>query len=217
MRQTVPETPRNVLLARGVMERLVLAEPSEPIEIEELSGGVSSNILKVKVASATYCLNQSLPRLKAPTLSNCLDRRSSHRRFALMSAVGSRVQIVGDDYLVTDAARVRSAAEKHVRNVALIKPNQAGTVTDMRVALLSAQEAGFATIISARSGDSEDIIVVHLAVGWNSGQLKVGSFARSERMARWNEGIRIEIGWISPFAGASALVMWSNYAGQRLK
>ena len=127
---------------------------------------------------------------------------------ALTRAAGSRVQIVGDDYLVTNARRIGSAAERRACNAALIKPNQAGTVTETRAALLSAHEAGFSTIISARSGDSEDTTIVHMATGWNAGQLKVGSFARSERMAKWNEGIRIETSHdCPPFAGGAALAM----------
>ena len=126
---------------------------------------------------------------------------------AFTRTAGSRIQVVGDDYLVTDAARIRVAAEKKACNAALIKPNQAGTVTETRAALMTAQEAGFSTIISARSGDSEDTTIVHMATGWNAGQLKVGSFARSERMAKWNEGIRIETTTGSPpFVGAAALL-----------
>jgi enolase len=72
-------------------------------------------------------------------------------------------------------------------NAVLIKPNQAGTVTEALAALAAGRAAGFGTIVSARSGETEDVSIVHLAVGWNAGQLKVGSFARSERMAKWNE------------------------------
>jgi len=127
---------------------------------------------------------------------------------AFTRAVGSRVQVVGDDYLVTDAARICGAAAKGACNSVLIKPNQAGTVTETRAALLSAHAAGFSTIISARSGDSEDTTIAHMATGWNAGQLKVGSFARSERMAKWNEGIRIETTSGSPpFAGSTALAI----------
>src|SRR6185437_11547682 len=102
------------------------------------------------------------------------------------------MQVVGDDYLVTSAAKIRGAATKGACNAALIKPNQVGTITETRDALKSAQRSGFATIVSARSGDSEDTTIVHLATGLNAGQLKVGSFSRSERMCKWNEGIRIE-------------------------
>lgn len=126
---------------------------------------------------------------------------------ALTQTAGSRVQIVGDDYLVTNAAKIASAAHSGACNAVLIKPNQAGTITETRAALTSAQSAGYSTIVSARSGDSEDTTIVHLATGLNAGQLKVGSFARSERMAKWNEGIRIEtaLGDAPCFAGASVL------------
>ena len=111
---------------------------------------------------------------------------------AFTRAAGARVQIVGDDYLVTSAARVAEAARDGACNAVLIKPNQAGTVSETRAALRAGKAAGFGTIVSARSGETEDVSIVHLAVGWNAGQLKVGSFARGERMAKWNEGLRIE-------------------------
>lgn len=106
-------------------------------------------------------------------------------------AAGGRVQIVGDDLLVTDATRVTEAGMKNLCNTALIKPNQAGTLTETRAALDAARGQGMGAIVSARSGESEDVTIVHLAVGWGVHQLKVGSFARSERTAKWNEGLRI--------------------------
>ncbi len=123
---------------------------------------------------------------------------------AFTRAAGSRVQIIGDDFLVTNAARVDAAVAKGACNAVLLKPNQAGTVTETRAALSAAKAAGWGTIVSARSGETEDTIIVHLATGWNAGQLKVGSFARSERMAKWNEAVRIESDGL-PFAGRSAL------------
>ncbi|MEK9646835.1 MAG: enolase C-terminal domain-like protein, partial [Alphaproteobacteria bacterium] len=105
---------------------------------------------------------------------------------------GDEVQIVGDDFLVTSAERVADAADAGICNSVLIKPNQAGTVTETKAALDAAKAAGWGTIVSARSGETEDVTIAHLAVGWNAGQLKVGSFARSERMAKWNEVLRIE-------------------------
>lgn len=107
-------------------------------------------------------------------------------------AVGDRVQIVGDDYVVTQAPHIRDAAAAGACNTALIKPNQVGTLTETWEAVEAAREAGWSTIVSARSGETEDVTVAHLAVGWSAGQLKVGSFARSERMAKWNECLRIE-------------------------
>ena len=126
---------------------------------------------------------------------------------AFSEAVGSKIQVIGDDFLVTNADRVRQAASAGSCNAVLIKPNQAGTVSETRAALLAGQEAGFGTIVSARSGETEDVTIVHLATGWNAGQLKVGSFARSERMAKWNEALRIEesLGEKARFAGRSVL------------
>ncbi len=126
---------------------------------------------------------------------------------AFARAASPRVQIIGDDYLTTDAARVAAAAADRACNAVLIKPNQAGTLTETRAALEAGKAAGFGTIVSARSGETEDTSIVHLAVGWNAGQLKVGSFTRSERMAKWNEALRIEeaLGSAARFAGAGAL------------
>jgi enolase len=123
------------------------------------------------------------------------------------AAVGDKIQIIGDDYLVTNAALVRKAAEDKACNAVLIKPNQAGTLTETRAALDAGKAAGFGTIVSARSGETEDVTIVHLAVGWNAGQLKVGSFTRSERMAKWNEALRVEeaLGTQARFAGRGAL------------
>ena len=105
---------------------------------------------------------------------------------------GDRIQVVGDDYLVTSAARIAAAAVDGVCNTVLIKPNQAGTVTETAAAVVAAKAAGYRTIVSARSGETEDATMVHLAVGWGADGFKVGSFARSERMAKWNEMLRIE-------------------------
>ena len=110
---------------------------------------------------------------------------------ARFTARRERIQVVGDDLLVTNAKRVRRAIAEHACNAVLIKPNQAGTITETRTAFNAASGAGMATIVSARSGETEDTTIVHLAVGWGAGQIKVGSFARSERMAKWNEGLRI--------------------------
>jgi enolase len=117
---------------------------------------------------------------------------NDHEGFvAFTRAAGSRVQIVGDDYLVTNAGRVAAAAADRACNAVLIKPNQAGTLTEARAAFVAARKAGFGAIVSARSGESEDTTIVHLAVGWGALQLKVGSITRGERTAKWNEGLRI--------------------------
>lgn len=120
--------------------------------------------------------------------------------------LGYDTQIIGDDFLVTNAARVDRAAAEGACNAALIKVNQAGTVSEAKAALDAARAHGWATIVSARSGESEDLTIAHLATGWDAGQLKVGSFARSERMAKWNELLRIEeaMGSRARFAGIDA-------------
>ena len=125
----------------------------------------------------------------------------------LVAAVGDRVQIIGDDLLVTSADRVREAAQDGAVNAALIKVNQAGTVSRAKRACDAALSEGFGAIVSARSGETEDVAIVHLAIGWGAGQLKVGSFSRSERMAKWNEVLRIEevLGDRARFAGVGAL------------
>ncbi|MDQ4059904.1 MAG: phosphopyruvate hydratase, partial [Pseudomonadota bacterium] len=122
------------------------------------------------------------------------------------AAVGDRVQVVGDDLLVTDADRVTQAARDRLVTCALIKPNQAGTVTETRAALEAARAQGLGAIVSARSGETEDVTIAHLAVGWDAGQVKVGSITRSERTAKWNELLRIEeaLGSQARFAGRAA-------------
>jgi enolase len=100
------------------------------------------------------------------------------------------IQVVGDDFFVTDDERVSNAAG--ACNAVLLKPNQVGTLTETLACWDAAREAGYGAIVSARSGETEDVAIVHLAVGWGVPQLKVGSFSRSERMAKWNEGLRIE-------------------------
>ena len=118
-----------------------------------------------------------------------------------------RVQIIGDDYLTTNAQRIADARVDEACNAVLIKVNQVGTLTEAKAALDAGKAAGFGTIVSARSGESEDTAIAHLAVGWNAGQIKVGSFARSERMAKWNEVLRIEdsLGKDARFAGTAGL------------
>lgn len=119
---------------------------------------------------------------------------------------GERVQVIGDDYLVTNADLVEAAVEDSACNAVLVKVNQAGTVSESVSAFRAARKAGWGAIVSARSGETEDVSISHLSTGLGCGQLKVGSFTRTERMAKWNECLRIqeELGTDS-FAGAKAL------------
>jgi enolase len=106
--------------------------------------------------------------------------------------LGDSVQLLGDDLFATSAERLAHGMTTGVANAVLVKPNQAGTLSDARETLELAQREGYATVVSARSGDSEDAWLADLAVGWRSGQIKVGSTQRSERTAKWNRLLRIE-------------------------
>lgn len=111
---------------------------------------------------------------------------------AMTQVLGHRLQIIGDDFFVTHAPRIEQRAGLGACNAVLIKPNQVGTVSETKQAFDVTQRLQLDGIISARSGETEDVSIVHMAVGWGVPQLKVGSFSRSERMAKWNEGLRIE-------------------------
>jgi len=152
-------------------------------------------------------LLQWLTKYPILSIEDPLAEDDTEGMIAFTQAAGAKVQVIGDDYLVTNAARVTKAFEQKACNAVLIKPNQAGTITETLAALQAAKACGFSTIVSARSGESEDVMISHLSVGWNAGQLKVGSFARSERMAKWNELLRIEeaLGSAARYAGRSAL------------
>lgn len=123
---------------------------------------------------------------------------------------GGRVQIIGDDYLVTNAALVEKAAAERACNAVLIKVNQAGTISEAIAANEAAEAAGYRSVVSARSGETEDVTISHLATGLGTGQLKVGSFTRSERMAKWNECLRIqdEMGTARFVAGGPLSSTW---------
>ena len=117
------------------------------------------------------------------------------------------MQIIGDDYLVTSAARIKAAQAAGACNAVLLKQNQVGTITETYEALEAARAKGWGTVVSARSGETEDTIISDLAAGWDAGQLKFGSFTRWDRIAKWNQVLRMEdvLGDKAVFAGRSAL------------
>lgn len=125
----------------------------------------------------------------------------------IASALRHRIQVIGDDLFTTNPERIRAGIERKVANAVLIKLNQIGTVTETLTAIELTQRAGWNPVISARSGETEDGFISHLAVATNAGQLKVGSFARGERIAKWNELVRIErqLGDRARFIGQSIL------------
>jgi len=121
-----------------------------------------------------------------------------------------RTQLLGDDVFVTSAERLRAGIEQDIANAVLVKPNQVGTLSDARRVVEIARAAGYATVLSARSGETEDSWLADLAVGWRTGQLKVGSTTRSERTAKWNRLLRIESEQPdATFAGAAVLAFHS--------
>ena len=125
----------------------------------------------------------------------------------LTQQLGQRCQLVGDDLFVTNPAILARGIEQEVANAILIKVNQIGTLTETLSAIQMARKAGYASVISHRSGETEDTTIADLAVATNCGQIKTGSLARSDRLAKYNQLIRIEeeLGDIAEYAGHSIL------------
>lgn len=109
----------------------------------------------------------------------------------LRERIGDRVQLVGDDLLVTNTELLKRGINEHAANAILIKPNQIGSLTETIEAVKMAQEAGWNTVMSHRSGETEDVTISHLAVGLGCGQIKTGSLSRTDRVAKYNELLRI--------------------------
>jgi enolase len=126
------------------------------------------------------------------TLEDPADEDDAEGMRRAVARVGKGTIVVGDDYLVTSAERIRQAAADAAVDAVLIKVNQVGTVTGAAEAIRAARENGLGVIVSARSGESEDTSVAHLATGWGADIVKVGSITRGERTAKWNELIRID-------------------------
>ena len=125
----------------------------------------------------------------------------------LTKALGARVQLVGDDVFVTNPEILKKGIADHVGNALLVKLNQIGTVTETLDAMRMAAAAGYSTIISHRSGETEDTTIADLAVGTAAGQIKTGSASRTDRVCKYNQLLRIEeeLGSAARFAGRSAI------------
>jgi len=124
----------------------------------------------------------------------------------LTASVGDRLQVVGDDLFVTNSERLRRGIAEHSANSLLVKLNQIGTVTETLDAVSLAQRAGYTCVISHRSGETDDTTIADLAVATNAGQIKTGAPARGERVAKYNQLLRIEelLGDAAVYAGAGA-------------
>jgi enolase len=121
--------------------------------------------------------------------------------------LGDKIQIVGDDLLVTNPERVRRGIQDKTCNALLVKLNQIGSVTETIEAVELCHRAGWRTVVSHRSGETEDATIADLAVALNTGQIKTGAPARSDRVAKYNQLIRIEaeLGDTAKYAGWNAL------------
>ncbi len=124
----------------------------------------------------------------------------------MTDVLGNSVQIVGDDLFVTNIERIQKGAEIGAANAVLIKPNQIGTLTETMLTIEASQRMGYSTIISHRSGETEDTLIADIAVATNAGQIKTGSLSRTDRLAKYNQLLRIEeeLGHISSFPGINA-------------
>ncbi|MCW4465065.1 phosphopyruvate hydratase [Glutamicibacter sp. MNS18] len=130
----------------------------------------------------------------------------------LTDAIGDKVQLVGDDLFVTNPERLAEGIEKDIANSLLVKVNQIGTLTETLDAITMAQRAGYTTITSHRSGETEDVTIAEICVATNAGQIKTGAPARSERVAKYNQLLRIEedLGEAALYAGANAFPRFNS-------
>ena len=130
----------------------------------------------------------------------------------LTGRLGGRVQLVGDDLLVTNVDRIQRAIESRAANALLVKPNQVGSLSETLQAVRTVKAAGWGTVMSHRSGETEDTTVADLSVAWSTGQIKAGAPCRSERVAKYNRLLRIaeELGPRASYAGASVYARFKN-------
>ena len=126
---------------------------------------------------------------------------------ALTEAIGDKVQLVGDDLFVTNPVRLADGISRGVANSILVKVNQIGTLTETLAAVEMAHKASYTAVMSHRSGETEDTTIADLSVATNCGQIKTGSLARSDRLAKYNQLIRIEedLGPAALYAGDSVV------------
>ena len=124
----------------------------------------------------------------------------------LTDRIGDRVQLVGDDLFVTNPARLQMGLDKGVANAILIKVNQIGTLTETFEAIDLARRNGYVSVVSHRSGETEDCTIADLVVALETGEIKTGSMSRSDRLAKYNQLLRIEeeLGDIAQYAGRKA-------------
>ncbi|OGT60959.1 MAG: phosphopyruvate hydratase [Gammaproteobacteria bacterium RIFCSPHIGHO2_12_FULL_43_28] len=133
----------------------------------------------------------------------------------LTRQLGKKIQLVGDDLFVTNTLLLQKGINQHVANAILIKPNQIGTLTETMAAIQLAKEAHYNTVISHRSGETEETFIADLAVATNAGQIKTGSLCRTDRIAKYNQLLRIEemLGPKAQYAGFSVFAQYESISG----
>jgi enolase len=140
------------------------------------------------------------------TLEDALDESDWDGWKLLTERLGHRVQLVGDDLFVTNTSIFKKGIDNHIANSILIKPNQIGTLTETLAAIRMADEAGYSAVVSHRSGETEDVTIADIAVATTTTQIKTGSMSRSDRVAKYNQLMRIEdeLGSNASYAGRNA-------------
>ncbi|HEX6258156.1 MAG TPA: phosphopyruvate hydratase [Candidatus Saccharimonadales bacterium] len=146
---------------------------------------------KISAAELTEWYKQMAQEFPIVSIEDGLAEDDWQNWTILTSELGSTTQLVGDDLLVTNTKLLQRAIDEKAANAILIKPNQIGTLTETIKAVQMAQNAGWNTVMSHRSGETEDVTISHLAVGLGTGQIKTGSLSRSDRVAKYNELLRI--------------------------
>lgn len=176
---------------------------SEAIEHTGLPVGIAIDVAATQVDDPAALLDMVVgwcDRYPVVSVEDPLDDTDWDGWVAATARLAPR-QVVGDDLFATDARRVRHAAAIAAATAVLVKPNQIGTLAGARTALEAAREHGYRTVVSARSGDTEDDAIADIAVGWDAGQIKVGSLMRSERLAKYNRLLQLEKVDRLPYAG----------------
>ncbi len=167
--------------------------------------GEGNKVLNAEEMIALY--DRWIGRYPIVSIEDGLDQNDWEGWKKLTQALGSKTQLVGDDLFVTNPKRLARGIEQKAGNAILIKVNQIGSLSETFEAIRIAQKAGFGTVISHRSGETEDTTIADLAVGTNAGQIKTGSLSRSDRMAKYNQLLRIEerLGGKARYLGAKVL------------
>ena len=172
----------NIALALDVAASELYHDDTYQLATEHRAMSASDMIAWYSDLSASY------PLL---SIEDGLDENDWAHWQQLQATLGDRLQLVGDDLLVTNTTLLAQAIERQAANAILIKPNQIGTLTETIAAVAMARHAGWRTIMSHRSGETEDVTIAHLAVGLGTDQIKTGSLSRSDRVAKYNELLRI--------------------------